>query len=109
MRIRFLFAILPVTLMSLSMDIAAAYQRGFDYRCEGRYEEAKAELRKVLAAEPDHADAVWQLGLIEGFEGDFDGSLTTLQKVVNANPSHCNARYDLGMTLAMLGMTDEAC
>lgn len=63
----------------------------------------------MLAADANHADARWQMGLIQGFEGDFDGSLLTLAQLVSEYPSHVSARYDLAMTLAMLGMTDEAC
>lgn len=94
---------------AVGMDVEELYQRGFDARCEGRYSEARALLQQVLAAKPDHVDAKWQIGLIEGFEGDFDGSYNTLQTLVNANPNHLNARYDLAMTMMMLGMIDEAC
>ncbi len=59
--------------------------------------------------DPNHADARWQMGLIQGFEGDFDGSILTLQGVVDSSPKHVKARYDLAMTQMMLGMMDEAC
>lgn len=85
------------------------YQRGFDARCNGQYREARTYLEQVLVQNPTHADARWQIGLIQGFEGDFDGSFATLQKLVQDNPSHLNARYDLAMTMMMLGMIDEAC
>lgn len=95
--------------MSLSMDIAANYQRGFDLRCNGQYPEARVELQKVLAVQPNHCDALWQIGLIQGFEGDFDGSLATLKRVVSLCPNHLFARYDMAMTMMMLGEYDEAC
>jgi protein O-mannosyl-transferase len=63
----------------------------------------------VLAVQPRHAEARWQLGLIQGFEGDFDGSVATLQQVAAENPGHVKVLYDLGMTQMMLGMIDEAC
>lgn len=85
------------------------YEKGFQLRCDGRYGEARVALTQLLQSNPQHADALWQIGLIEGFEGDFDGSLATLQKVVDTNPRHTNARYDLAMTMMMLGMLDEAC
>lgn len=91
------------------MDVEEVYQRGFAYRCEGRYGEAQAEFDRVLAISPRHANARWQVGLIQGFLGDFDGSLDTLAKLVRECPNHVNARYDLGMTMMMLGMQDEAC
>lgn len=91
------------------MDIAATYQRGFDLRCEGRYSEAKRELQTVLASEPGHVLARWQIALIQGFEGDFDGSLAALSILCEANPTQVEIRYDLAMTQMMLGMNDEAC
>jgi protein O-GlcNAc transferase len=91
------------------MDIEGTYERGFDHRCNGRYPEARMELEKVLAAVPQHANARWQIGLIQGFEGDFDGSLATLKSVVNSHPDHFPARYDMAMTMMMLGEFDEAC
>ena len=91
------------------MDIRAIYDRGFQYRCDGLYPEARTEFEKALSIDPNFADAKWQIGLIQGFEGDFDGSLVTLQDAVRISPNHQNARYDLAMTFMMLGMYDEAC
>ena len=91
------------------MNAQELYERGFELRCSGSYGEAKKVLQQALSIEPAHADAQWQLGLIEGFEGDFDGSIATLGRVVEENPAHVGARYDLAMTLMMLGMEAEAC
>jgi TolA-binding protein len=91
------------------MSAQAIYDQGFKDRCDGKYDEAKAAFKQVLAIEPSHSDAKWQLGLVQGFEGDFEGSLETLAGVVVSQPSHVNARCDLAMTMMMLGMTQEAC
>jgi tetratricopeptide (TPR) repeat protein len=91
------------------MNAQELYEKGFDLRCSGAYGEARKILQQVLDQEPDHADARWQMGLIEGFEGDFDGSIATLTKLVEEHPDHINARYDLAMTLMMLGMDEDAC
>jgi thioredoxin-like negative regulator of GroEL len=94
--------------MPSAMEVQETYQKGFELRCEGRYSEAKVELNKVLAAEPRHLEARWQIGLIQGFEGDFDSSLNTLMALVAEAPQNVNIRYDLAMTEMMLGMNDEA-
>lgn len=94
--------------MAQLMDVEEIYQRGFELRCEGRYSEAKNEFGRVLAIQPNHANARWQLGIILGFEGDFDGSLAALQSLVRENPRHSEGLYDLAMTEMMLGMIDEA-
>ncbi len=93
----------------MSVDVEATFQRGFEYRCGGQYDLAKAEFNKVLAVEPNHSKTVHQMGLIQGFEGDFDGSLATLQSLCEKYPSNLEIRYDLAMTQMMLGMSDEAC
>ena len=90
------------------MNAQELYDKGFELRCGGAYREARTILQQVLQIEPEHADARWQLGLIEGFEGDFDGSIATLTKLVEEFPDHTSARYDLAMTLMMLGMDEEA-
>jgi len=91
------------------MDVAAEYQKGFQLRCEGNYREAKQVLGTVLAQDPAHVEALWQVALIKGFEGDFEGSLVDLQSLVTAHPDSVPIRYDLAMTQMMLGMVDEAC
>ena len=94
--------------MAATGDIEAAYQRGFQLRCDGRYGEARAEFQRVLATNPRHLEARWQMGLIQGFEGDFDGSIATLQGAVNDYPNAVAVRYDLAMSQQMLGYEDEA-
>ena len=93
----------------MTSDIDQAYQRGFELRCSGNYAEARLELQKVLRVDPSHADALHQIGLIQGFEGDFDGSVATLQGLSTKFPTNLNVRYDLAMTQMMLGMYEEAC
>jgi tetratricopeptide (TPR) repeat protein len=91
------------------MDIEQTYQQGFQLRCEGRYAEARDALSRVLQADPTHADARHQIGLIQGFEGDFDGSMATLEGLSRQFPNNLTVRYDLAMTQMMLGMYEEAC
>jgi tetratricopeptide (TPR) repeat protein len=93
----------------MTTDIDQAYQRGFQLRCNGQYAEARIQLQMVLRVQPLHADALHQIGLIQGFEGDFDASLDTLQKLSTKYPNNLSIRYDLAMTQMMLGMNDEAC
>ena len=93
----------------MTMDIEQTFQLGFQLRCDGRYGEARQAFQKVLQVDPNHVDAMHQMGLIQGFEGDFDGSLETLESLSKRNPHNLNLRYDLAMTQMMLGLIDEAC
>ena len=91
------------------MELESIYQRGFEFRCSGAYNEAKIEFLKVVAVDPQHVKSRHQLGLIQGFEGDFEGSLVTLNSLSLSYPDDNEIRYDLAMTQMMLGMSDEAC
>ena len=95
--------------MTTLMDIEATFQRGFESRCHGQYDEAKQEFAKVLAAEPSHLKSLHQLALIMGFEGDFDTSLTRLADLSAKHPQNNDIRYDLAMTQMMLGDYESAC
>jgi tetratricopeptide (TPR) repeat protein len=85
------------------------YLKGFEYRCNGQYAEAKAEFQKVLGANPHHIKARTQIGLIQGFEGDFDGSMATLAALSAEVPNDLDVRYELAMTQLMLGDFDAGC
>ena len=85
------------------------YRQGFTYRCEGNYALAREAFDRVLAMEPGHSKARWQMALILGFEGDFDGSLEALRSLSNEVPQDTDIRYDYAMTAMMLGDFDTAC
>ncbi|MEM2786481.1 MAG: hypothetical protein QW652_07450 [Candidatus Nitrosotenuis sp.] len=85
------------------------FELGFQFRCDGKYELAKEELKRALTLDPIHLKARLQLALIKGFEGDFDGSLEDLRTLATENPESVDTRFEFGMTLAMLGYMEEAC
>jgi tetratricopeptide (TPR) repeat protein len=82
--------------------------RGIACKIEGRYEEAAAEIKAVLAESPLYAEAHHQLGLVYGFVGLFDESIAELEQSVRLDPSLALARNDLALTYTMLGRYDEA-
>ena len=89
-------------------DLETAYSRGFQFRCDGRYREARDEFQRILNIDPHHLEARWQMGLIQGFEGDFEGSISSLQGLVSDHPTAIQPRYDLAMSQQMLGMDEDA-
>lgn len=91
------------------MNDEEIYRKGFEYRCNGQYAEAKAEFQRVLATNPRHIKARMQIGLIMGFEGDFDGSMAALAELCTENPNDLDVRYELAMTQLMLGDFDAGC
>jgi len=91
------------------MNPEEIYQQGFTYRCEGNYASARDAFEQVLAADPGHLKARWQIALIQGFEGDFDASLEALKNLSVEAPADADIRYDFAMTAMMLGDFDTAC
>jgi tetratricopeptide (TPR) repeat protein len=75
---------------------------------QGRYDEAMAQFKAVLAAKPDHAPAHLGLGLVYCFVGMFDESLEELKLAVQFEPQWVDAHLNLAKTFAMLGMYEEA-
>jgi Tfp pilus assembly protein PilF len=82
--------------------------RGVELKREGKYPEAEAEIRALLADEPDNPEAHHELGLILTFTGDFDGSIEELRRAVELDGRFHQARIDLALVHMMLGMNDEA-
>jgi len=91
------------------MNPEEIYQQGFNFRCEGNYASAREAFERVLAGDPGHVKARWQIALIQGFEGDFDASLESLKSLSAATPGNADIRYDYAMTAMMLGDFDTAC
>jgi len=83
-------------------------ERGIAYKIEGRYTDATAELRALLAEDDAHTEAHHQLGLVLGFIGEFDESLAELERAAALDGGSVLARNDLALTYTMLGMYEEA-
>ena len=91
------------------MNEEEIYLKGFEYRCNGQYAEAKVEFERVLGINPRHVKARMQIGLMQGFLGDFDASLATLAALSTDEPNDLDVRFELAMTQLMLGDFDAGC
>ena len=74
----------------------------------GRVREAAALYEQILAAQPQHADALYLLGLICQQEGNFVRAEQLLDRAVAAQPSIAPYRISHGLALRALGRTAEA-
>lgn len=79
-----------------------------DHRINGQYEDALNLYRQILEAQPDHAEALWGMGLSLMNTGEFDDSLATLERAAEVEPSNQQYLLDTAMHYTMLGMYDEA-
>ncbi|MBA7566506.1 hypothetical protein ES708_08197 [subsurface metagenome] len=62
----------------------------------GRLEEAQAELDKLVAANPQNTEALFNLSLIEGIRGNRAAQKEFLQKLIGIDNEHAQARASLG-------------
>jgi predicted O-linked N-acetylglucosamine transferase (SPINDLY family) len=74
----------------------------------GRFDEAGAACRDVLASEPNNADALHLLGVIAHQKGDDEQALSLLDRAAAAAPGAAQIRSNLAAVCRSLGRTDEA-
>jgi len=74
----------------------------------GRLPEAAAELRHILATDPQDAPSLHHLGLIEHRLGNHETAADLIRQCLVGNPDNANMLSDLGAVLAALGRGDEA-
>lgn len=74
----------------------------------GRLEEARAIYRRVLAAAPDHPDALHLLGLVAHQSGDHGTAAELIGKAIAAQPGVDRFHNSLGLALAALGRAGAA-
>jgi protein O-GlcNAc transferase len=74
----------------------------------GRLFEAEAGYRGVLATEPDHADAAFNLGVAARQLGKQDDAIAAYRHVIHIKPDYPEAHYNLGNALMARGLVSEA-
>lgn len=73
-----------------------------------RFEEAAAEFRQAVAAEPASVPAHFNLGAALSQTGDLRGAVEQFEEALRLDPSHANAQYNLGLVLAQMNRHEEA-
>lgn len=85
-----------------------ALQEAHEYRVNGQYDEAIELYQQVLDEMPEHAEALWGLGLSLMNSGDFDEALASICQAADLEPANQLYLLDAGKHYTMLGMYDEA-
>ena len=74
----------------------------------GSYDRAVADLQRALALEPDHADALLQLGTAYEKLGALQQAYETLSALIQIDPNNAKALYARGACLNLMGQDARA-
>lgn len=85
-----------------------ALREAHEHRINGEYDQAIGLYQQVLDEDPEHAEALWGLGLSQMNMGEFDEALENICKASDAEPQNQLYLLDAGKHYTMLGMYDEA-
>ena len=89
-------------------DPAAAFAAAVAHHAAGRVRDAAVLYKQVIAADPDHADALHRLGAIAHAAGHHGDAARLIGRAVALQPDHAAALVDLGVTLHAAGRSAAA-
>jgi len=90
------------------MTIPEAFQLALQRHQSGRLAEAESIYRQILAAQPNHADALHLLGVIAQQVGRNEAAVDYILQAIAIDPHHPVAHSNLGEAWRALGRFDEA-
>ena len=90
------------------VDIANRYHRALVKAEEGHQDQEIADLRDILAHDPDLPGAQFDLGRALIHEGQYEEALPFLRKAAETWPDAASSHYELGLALIFLGQLDGA-
>ena len=90
------------------VEISNRYSRALILGEEGRFDEQVAELREILAREPDMPGVQFTLGSALVNSGKYEEAIPLLQKTLESSPDSGASHYEMGLALTFLGRLDEA-
>ena len=94
---------------NIGKEVAAAdYEAAYRLLEAGKMAEAEAILRKVLAADPDHAGAHNDLGVIFSDRGETEQAVDRFKKAIALAPDSADAYTNLGNLYHAAGRFDES-
>ena len=93
---------------SADQDLQQLLQEAFNSHQAGRLEEAEVGYRKILQADPRHADANHFLGLIAHHFEHFEAAVELISTAIKENPGVAAFHFNLGLALQRQEMWDKA-
>jgi predicted O-linked N-acetylglucosamine transferase (SPINDLY family) len=83
-------------------------QQGLRHHQAGRFPDAEATYRQILARDPNDAEALHLLGMLAKQAGQFETAIQLLRQAIRLKPSHAAAHNNLGNTLKAFRQYEEA-
>src|SRR5436305_13441608 len=90
------------------MAIHPDFPVAFEHYKVGRLDAAEQSCRQVLAAEPNHADALHLLGLVAYARGRHEDAASLITRAIQADGSRPTFHNNLGNVLKEQGKLNEA-
>ena len=90
------------------MPVQAQLKAAIGHHQAGRYAEAEAGYRQVLAASPRNPDALHMLGLLAHHVGQHQAAVELISQAVDLVPRHAPALTNLASVLGALGRWEAA-
>ena len=91
-----------------SSDVADLLREAMRLQQKGELDSAEAQIGKILAARPDHFDALHMLGVLRNVRGHPAEAVDLFRAALAARPTDPFAMANLGAVLRKLGRTEEA-
>ena len=89
-------------------SVAVSLDAGLAHHRAGRLPQAEAVYRQILATQPDHADAIFLLGVAALQTGDPAGALDLFIRAVKLQPRNSAYHSNMAVALRALGRRGEA-
>jgi predicted O-linked N-acetylglucosamine transferase (SPINDLY family) len=90
------------------MTLQQQLETGLQHHKAGRFDEAAATYRQVLAQQPNHPDALHLLGLYENHQGRRQQAVDLIHRALSTQPNNPNYLHNLGLIYVQLNRYDEA-
>ena len=89
-------------------NLAQLFQLAQRHHQAGRFADAEAAYRLMLAEAPDHAEALHLLGMIAGQTGRIDAAIDLICRAIAVNPGAAHYHSNLGLAFREKGKLDES-
>ena len=103
----FLFSITSLTTAYSEEDVDLLFKKGLESYQNGKIDEAISYFEKVIEIDPNHVDALSNIGGLVSTIGKHDEASSYLDRALEIEPNHVRALINKGILLSFLNQTDD--